>query len=45
MAGSVYQIKTLTDTSLILSIDYLNFGEPMLAITVFKGFKNPIPKK
>jgi len=39
MAGNVLRIEKLSDTTLILSIDYLNFGEPMLAITVFKGYK------
>ncbi len=29
----------LTDTSMVLSINYLNFGEPAYAISVYKGFK------
>ena len=39
ISADFYKIQLLTDTTLIVSIDYLTMGKPCTAITVFKGFK------
>lgn len=42
-SDQVFKIQTLNDTTLVLSIDYLNFGKPAAAITVYKGYKISVP--